>query len=74
MGTAERYTWTRFALSRTYISAVTLDVNLFGFAKFTTVRTLSNRSPFLLYLEERSVYVFASGRAMTFDAGITGRW
>ena len=74
MGTAGRYTWTRFTLSGTYIAAVALDVNLFGFAKFTTVRTLGNWSPFLLYLEERSVCVFASGRAMTLDAGITGRW
>ena len=69
----ERFTCARITLSGTYITAIALDVNLLGLAKFTTVRTLGNRSPLLLYLEERSVRVFASGRAMTFDAGIAVR-
>ena len=53
--------------------AAALDMDLFGLAKFTAVRALSYRSPLLLYLEERSVCVFASGGAMTLDAGVAGR-
>jgi hypothetical protein len=47
-------------------------VNLFGLAKLAAMRTLSNRSALLLDLEEGTVCVLASGRAVTFDAGVTG--
>lgn len=63
-------TWTRFTLSGTNVTAVALDVDLLGLAKFTAVGTLGNRSPLLLYLEEWTVCVFTGGRAMSLDAGV----
>lgn len=47
-------------------------VDLLGFAEFSTVLALSDRSTFLLYFEEWAIKVFAGGRPMAFDASFAG--
>ena len=72
VGDLGKFTWTGFTLSVSSVIAVALDMNLLGLAKFTAVEALSHRSSLLLYLEEWTVCVFASGGAMTLDAGVAG--
>lgn len=45
-------------------------MDLFAFTQFSTVLTLGHRATLLFDFEQRSVSVFAGGRAVTFDAGL----
>jgi hypothetical protein len=45
------------------------DVDLFRFPEFSTVFTLGHRAPFLLYLKERAICVFACRGPVPLDAG-----
>lgn len=45
-------------------------MDLFAFAQFSTVLTLGHRATLLFNFEQRSIGVFAGGRAVTFDAGL----
>jgi len=46
-------------------------MDLFGFSKLSTMIALSYWSAFPFYFKERTVGVFASGRAMAFDTSFT---
>jgi hypothetical protein len=46
-------------------------MDLFGFSKLSTMIALSYWSAFPFYFKERSVGVFASGRAMAFNTSFT---
>ena len=45
-------------------------MDLFAFAQFSTVLTLGHRATLLFDFEQRSIGMFAGGRAVTFDTGL----
>lgn len=48
----------------------TFDVDLFCFAKLSTVLTLRHWASFLFNFKKRAIAVFACRRPMTFNAGL----